>query len=294
MKETRIVECETTAGVFKMEFHQDWSPNGYDRAIKLFDAGFYDDTHFFRVIKNFLVQFGISYSHDRVLSILANTPLQDDPQLNPPIPFDEGVISFAGKGPNSRTSHLFIAYGPVKSLGKEVWETPVGTVIEGMDTVRNLYSEYGDGPVQREIHKRGQSYIRTVFPKLDRFIHCSVEKDEVLEKGAEEKMKSDVTAGIQEEAVKSDEQLIKANNQVLEMKKKDAELVKSDVAAGIQEEAVKSDEKLVKNLSTNDAEAMQANLDHVGFPIAAAVCAFLVIMCVLKKKSSKKITNKTV
>ena len=31
-----------------------------DRAVELFDRGYYDKSHFFRVIPNFLVQFGIS------------------------------------------------------------------------------------------------------------------------------------------------------------------------------------------------------------------------------------------
>ena len=55
------VSCETTAGSFKMELHKDWSPNGYKRAVELFDRGFYDNSHFFRVVPNFLVQFGIRY-----------------------------------------------------------------------------------------------------------------------------------------------------------------------------------------------------------------------------------------
>jgi len=292
MKETRIVECETTAGFFKLELHQDWSPKGYERAVHLFDIGFYDNTHFFRVVKNFLVQFGISYSHDRFLSNIANTPLEDDPQLNPPIPFDEGVVSFAGSGPNSRTSHLFIAYGPVKSFGKMLWETPIGTVIEGMDTVRSLYSEYGEKPEQGQIHKRGVHYIRTVFPKLDKIIHCSVEQDEVLETGTEE-LKSDVAAGDQD-SVKSKSELVKSDSDVeSEIKKEDAGAVKSD-AAGIQEESRKTDNRLVKSSSANDTVASQTGLDHLGFPIAAAIGVFLVIMCMLKRKRSKKTINKTV
>jgi cyclophilin family peptidyl-prolyl cis-trans isomerase len=245
------------------------------------------------------VQFGISYSHDRFLSKIANTPLEDDPQLNPPIPFDEGVVSFAGSGPNSRTSHLFIAYGPVKSFGKMLWETPIGTVIEGMDTVRNLYSEYGEKPEQGQIHKRGVHYIRTVFPKLDKIIHCSVEQDEVLEKGTEE-LKSDVAAGNQD-SVKSKSELVKSDSKasdvISEIKKEDAGTVKSDVksdAAGIQEKSRKADNRLGKSSSANDTVASQTGLDHLGFPIAAAIGVFLVIMCMLKRKRSKKTMNKTV
>ncbi len=54
-----VVECETTAGPFAIELRKDWSPLGYDRALELFERGFYDNSHFFRVVPNFLVQFGI-------------------------------------------------------------------------------------------------------------------------------------------------------------------------------------------------------------------------------------------
>jgi hypothetical protein len=57
---TRI-HCGTTAGDFELILYRDWSKNGYDRAVKLFEQGFYDHSHFFRVIPNFLAQFGIRY-----------------------------------------------------------------------------------------------------------------------------------------------------------------------------------------------------------------------------------------
>jgi len=48
-----------------------------------------------------------------------------------------------GSGPNSRTSELFISYGTNPGLGIELWETPFGEVIEGMEHVEALHS-YGD------------------------------------------------------------------------------------------------------------------------------------------------------
>ena len=56
-----LVECGTTAGPFAMMLYKDWSPRGYERAIELFERGFYDHSHFFRVVPHFLVQFGIRY-----------------------------------------------------------------------------------------------------------------------------------------------------------------------------------------------------------------------------------------
>lgn len=177
---TSEVNCETSAGPFTIHLRRSWSPNGVDRAKELFTRQFYDRSHFFRVVPHFLVQFGISYTEDRALREFANSNIPDDPQLNPPIPFDEGILSFAGGGPNTRSSQLFIAYGHVPSLGKEFWETPIGQVVEGMENVRKLYAGYGDmppwgkGPVQNKIHNWGAKYIETEYPLMDKFLECTV------------------------------------------------------------------------------------------------------------------------
>jgi hypothetical protein len=34
-----LVRCATSKGPVVMEFHRDWSPNGYDRAVSLFEKG---------------------------------------------------------------------------------------------------------------------------------------------------------------------------------------------------------------------------------------------------------------
>jgi cyclophilin family peptidyl-prolyl cis-trans isomerase len=128
------------------------------------------------VIPNFLVQFGISYNAE----IKHQQTIPDDPQREPPISFDIGIVSFAGYGPNSRTSQLFIAYGPSKSLGRAPWETPLGRVTEGMEVAKAWYS-YGDGgargpgPDQSRIWN-GPQYIENNFPLTDSFETCQVER----------------------------------------------------------------------------------------------------------------------
>ena len=176
------VHCDTTSGPFEFHLYRRWSPNGVDRAIELFEQHFYDNSHFFRVVHGFLVQFGLSYTTDRALHQLGDSTIRDDPQLVPPIKFEEGIISYAGGGPNSRNSQLFIAYGPVPSLGRELWETPIGKVVKGMENVRKFYDGYGDmppwgkGPVQQKIRNRGASYMEEEFPLMDRFLECKIEK----------------------------------------------------------------------------------------------------------------------
>jgi len=187
VKETALVKCDTTAGQFTLSLIKSWAPIGYERAVELFEREFFDNSHFFRVIPNFLVQFGISYTDDKELQRFADSAIKDDPVIHPPIVFDEGVISFAGSGSNSRTSHIFIAYGPSSSLGTMPWETPIGEVVDGMDTLRRLYSGYGDGkpnglgPEQYKIRSGGKSFMNDKYPKLDYFLHCETRRNEFID-----------------------------------------------------------------------------------------------------------------
>jgi hypothetical protein len=68
------------------------------------------------------------------------------------------------------------------SFGTQLWETPVGLVVKGMDTVAKFYSGYGDmppwgkGPTQQDIRSQGISYIQENFPLIDSFLECKVKR----------------------------------------------------------------------------------------------------------------------
>jgi cyclophilin family peptidyl-prolyl cis-trans isomerase len=53
-------------GSFVMEVHPDWAPLGAARMKELVDQKFFDEVRFFRVISNFMAQFGISGMHHAV------------------------------------------------------------------------------------------------------------------------------------------------------------------------------------------------------------------------------------
>ncbi|CAB9499908.1 trans isomerase-like 3 [Seminavis robusta] len=178
--EIALVTCGTTKGEFEMTFFRDWSPNGYDRAVELFKGGFYDHSHFFRVVPRFLCQFGISYTDNAALKSKGMKQIRDDP-LQKSVHFEQGTISYAGSGPNSRTSHLFISFMKSGQFGSNPWETPIGKVTKGYDeVVAKFYAGYGDmppwgkGPQQQPIYD-GPHYIEDNFPKLDKFLTCKVE-----------------------------------------------------------------------------------------------------------------------
>jgi peptidyl-prolyl cis-trans isomerase A (cyclophilin A) len=57
---TFTVEFVTTKGNFTVEVYRNWSPLGADRFYQLVKSGYYNNTIIFRVVKDYLVQFGVS------------------------------------------------------------------------------------------------------------------------------------------------------------------------------------------------------------------------------------------
>jgi len=157
------VKFETSKGPFVVEVHRDWAPNGADRFNDLVQQKFYDDNRFFRIVKGFIVQFGLN--GDTLVSAqwLTRT-IPDDPvkQSNTP-----GMLSFAMAGPGTRTTQIFINLGNnAQSLDPQGF-APFGRVIDGMSVVAQLNAEYGEAPDQGKIQSQGNDYLKQTFPNLD-------------------------------------------------------------------------------------------------------------------------------
>ncbi len=166
--ETFKVKFTTTKGDIVIELNRSWSPNGVDRFYNLVKIGFYTDIAFFRVIKGFMAQFGIS-GDPLVSAKWREANISDDPVQESNT---RGKVSFATAGPNTRTTQLFINYGNNSNLDRMGF-SPIGEVVEGMDVVDSLYMEYGEGaprdkgPDQGYIQQRGNTYLKEQFPNLD-------------------------------------------------------------------------------------------------------------------------------
>jgi peptidyl-prolyl cis-trans isomerase A (cyclophilin A) len=156
-------EFTTTKGNFVVEVHRDWAPLGADRFYNLVRNGFFTDAGFFRVVPNFMVQFGLN-ANPAVNGAWQKANITDDrvTQSN-----KRGYITFATAGPNTRTTQLFINLADNSSSLDSTGFAPFGRVIEGMNVVQNLYSGYGQTPQQNLIQTQGNAYLESKFPKLD-------------------------------------------------------------------------------------------------------------------------------
>jgi peptidyl-prolyl cis-trans isomerase A (cyclophilin A) len=160
------VNFDTTKGVIVVEGHRDWSPLGADRFYNLAANGFFNGVRFFRVIPNFMAQFGIN-GNPAVNAAWEKVDLKDDPggkQSN-----TRGYVSYGNTGrPNSRGTQMFINYKDNSFLDPQGF-TPFGIVVEGMDVADKFYAEYGTKPqdAQAKIVTEGNKFLIANYPKLD-------------------------------------------------------------------------------------------------------------------------------
>jgi len=159
----------TTKGDFVLEVHKDWAPNGADRFYNLIKLGYYNETRFFRVVDGFMVQWGI-HGDKAVNKLWQDNTFPDDPvkQQN-----TRGMVSFATRGPNSRTTQVFINFVDANTRLDGMGFAPFAKVVEGMNVVDSLYKGYGEGaprgqgPDQGRMQAEGNDYLKKDFDKLD-------------------------------------------------------------------------------------------------------------------------------
>lgn len=168
---------DTSKGVFVIEVTRAWAPQGADRFYNLVKNGFFDNTRFFRVIPNFMVQFGISgdpalNTKWRVARIPDDRPAQSNTR---------GMVTFATSGPNARTTQVFINFKNNSRLDA-LGFAPFGKVVSGMNVVDALNGEYGEGapdgrgPDQMRLQTEGNAYLAKDFPRMDFIKKATIER----------------------------------------------------------------------------------------------------------------------
>lgn len=174
---TYKAEFQTTKGNFVIEVTRAWAPHGADRFFSLVTIGYFEDIALFRVIDGFMMQFGI-HGDPKMSSVWKDASIPDDKvsQSNTP-----GMLTFATRGPNTRTTQLFINFGQNKRLDGMGF-APFGKVVSGMDVVQSVYKGYGEGaprgrgPSQPRMQNEGNTYLKADFPEMDYIESVSILK----------------------------------------------------------------------------------------------------------------------
>jgi cyclophilin family peptidyl-prolyl cis-trans isomerase len=172
-----LVTFETSRGPVDVMARKAWSPLGVARLYALLQERHFDDVRFFRVIKNYVAQFGLS-GDPKVNDAWRDRCISDEPvkHLN-----TRGAISYARGDSNTRGVQLFINLKDnpkLDTLGGFGFP-PIAEVVRGMEAVDSLYNGYGEsapksgsqygreGPSQDSIGKKGSVYLNGGWPKLD-------------------------------------------------------------------------------------------------------------------------------
>lgn len=167
------VTLETTQGDLTIAAARDWSPHGVDRFYCLVEHDHFDDLRVFRVVEDFVAQFGLT-GDPAVDSLWAEAGIPDErvAQSN-----TRGRIAFARSGPETRSAQLFINLSDNTDLDTVDFDgvtgfPPIGEVIDGMDAADAFYDGYGEDVPQDSIQVHGDAYLDEHFPNLDR-IHSA-------------------------------------------------------------------------------------------------------------------------
>lgn len=174
------VAFRTNRGQFIVGFHRDWSPLASDRVYDLVRRGIYDDIRIFRVVQNFVAQFGLT--GDSATNRAWQAQGIDDEPVK--VPNRQRTVSFARGGARTRSMQLFINLRDntprldTLPAGGVVGYPPLGEVIAGWEVVELLNAEYGNAPSQAQdsIARQGNAYLDRTYPHLSRIQEVRVVK----------------------------------------------------------------------------------------------------------------------
>lgn len=168
--EVFITRLQTTKGNIDIRVVRAWAPVGVERFYNLVRAGYYDNNYFFRVL-DFMAQVGIS-SSPAVNQVWGERTMFDDRVIESNL---RGTVSFASSGaPNSRSTQFFINKKDANAYLDQLKFAVFGQVVEGMDIVDQIYSGYGEPPVQSQLAAMGEPFVQRNYPRMDKIVKATI------------------------------------------------------------------------------------------------------------------------
>jgi len=122
----------TTNGEITIQLFADKAPRTVNNFVFLSRQGFYDDTIFHRIIKDFMVQGG-----DPTGTGTGGPGYRFEDEFSPGLRHDKpGVLSMANAGPRTNGSQFFITHVPTPWLDNR--HSVFGQVTQGIDVVLSI------------------------------------------------------------------------------------------------------------------------------------------------------------
>lgn len=129
------VTIETTMGQFVLELYWKHAPNTCRNFAELARRGYYNNTKFHRIIKDFMIQGGDPTGTGRGGASIYGKEF-DDEISNELKHTGAGILSMANSGPNTNGSQFFVTLAPTQWLdGKHAI---FGRVSSGMTVVQRI------------------------------------------------------------------------------------------------------------------------------------------------------------
>lgn len=164
------VETPAGRGNFTVLVPDNWAPIGAARFKEMVESKFFDDTRFYRVVPDFMVQFGLS-GDPKLSAEWKSKPIMDEPVKQKNV---RGYISFAKSGaPNSRSSQIFINYGDNTRLDAMGFSPFAQVEGDGMTVVDSIFN-CGEKPDQGRVREEGNAYLNREFGQLSKIISACV------------------------------------------------------------------------------------------------------------------------
>ena len=161
----------TSRGTFTLQITRALAPLGADRFYEMVNAGYFTDVRFFRVVPGFVAQFGM-HGDPEVNTVWQDRHLVDEPAKASNA---RGAIVFATTPePNSRANQFFINLVDNTNKLDALHFAPFGKVVEGMDVVDKLNTEYAEQVNQMRLASKGNAYLRAWFPALDSIVSAKI------------------------------------------------------------------------------------------------------------------------
>lgn len=164
-----VLDGSTVHQSFIMNVTRIWAPKGSDRFYSLVKDNYFSNATFFRLVPDFVVQFGIAAQKRESAKWIS--AIKDDPVSASNLKWS---VSFATSGPDTRSTQIFINYADNTMLDYQGF-APFGEVVSGFDAllaINNPSPSDSGGIDQDMMYERGNEWVVSRYPTVN-YVTCA-------------------------------------------------------------------------------------------------------------------------